>query len=149
MDGWESQGGRRWVDDGDHQEKRQAATSSRSGSTTMSRVGAAALEVEVGQDAVEPVRQPPVGLADEAHRRGHEHHADERGVEEHGDREADAEHLAVDVVAEDEGTEDADHDERRGRDDPSGARRARRPPTCGCRRSRTYSSRTRDRRKTS
>src|SRR4051812_31374106 len=37
----------------------------------------AALEVEVREDPIEPRRQPPVRLADEAHRRRDEHHADE------------------------------------------------------------------------
>ena len=103
----------------------QAATSSRSGSGgDRRRALGCALEVEVREDPVEPARQPPVGPAEEAHRRRHEDHAHERGVEEHGDGEADAEQLAVRVVAEDEGAEHADHDQRGRGDHPCGARQA-------------------------
>ena len=146
------EGGRRRVGDGDHQEKRQAATSSRSGSTTMTSMPASVLPPSRSRWGRMRSSQPgshQLARPSEAHRRRHEHHAHERGVEEHGDGEADAEQLAVGVVAEDEGTEHADHDQRGGGDHPGGARQAARPRLRGCRRSRTYSSRTRDRRKTS
>ena len=102
----------------------QAATSSRSGSGLSSEVPGAASRSRCGQDPVEPAREPPVGPAEEAHGRRHQDHADEGGVDEHGDGEADTEQLAVRVVAEDEGAEHADHDQRRRGDHPGGARQA-------------------------
>ena len=97
---------------------RVAPTSSRSspGSGVDRRRRRTTLEVEVGQDPVEPARQPPVGVAEQLHRRGHEHEADDRRVDEHRRREAEAHHLHGRLVDEDEAQEDADHDERGRRD---------------------------------
>ncbi len=48
-------------------------------------------EVHVREDAFEPFRQVPVAVADECHRGGDEHHADDGGVEEYGHCEGEAE----------------------------------------------------------
>src|SRR5205085_11870884 len=45
---------------------------------------AVALDVDVGQDPVEPAGQPPVAVAQELHGRGDQQHADDGGVEEDG-----------------------------------------------------------------
>jgi hypothetical protein len=50
---------------------------------------AGAFDVELGDDPVEPAGHPPVLVAEELHRGGHEEHADDCGVEQDGEREAD------------------------------------------------------------
>src|SRR5918995_560970 len=76
-----------------------------------------ALDVDVGQDPVQPARQPPRLLADEVHRGGDEEHPYDEGVEEHAEGQAEPDRLDRRVVAEDEAGEHRDHDDRRGRHD--------------------------------
>ena len=64
--------------------------------------------------------QPPVAVAEQLHRRRHQHHAHDGGVDEHRRRQAETEQLEAAVVAEDERREHADHDQRCGGDDPGG-----------------------------
>src|SRR5947207_1618625 len=66
------------------------------------------LDAHARQDAVEPLRDPPVPVPQQLHRRRHENQSDDRRVEEHGDREAESEELDGSVVAEHEGTEHED-----------------------------------------
>ena len=82
------------------------------------------LDVDLRQDAIEPLRDPPVAVAEQLHRRRDEQHADHGGVDEHGDGQAEAEQLQLPVVAEHEGQEHAHHDQRRGGDDASRDRQA-------------------------
>jgi hypothetical protein len=63
-----------------------------------------------GEHVVEPARDPPVGAADELHHRRDEHHPHERRVGEDRRRQADAHQLENDIIAEQEGEEDGDHD---------------------------------------
>ena len=82
-------------------------TSSKSGSSITSWSAATgpvqgaedlrAFDVDVRQQPVEPAGQPPVGVAEQLHRRRHQHHADDGGVDQHGDGQAEAEHLDHDV----------------------------------------------------
>ena len=62
--------------------------------------------------------QPPVGVAEQLHRRGHEHEPDDRRVDDHRDREAEPDHLHRRLVARHERQEHRDHDQRGRRDDP-------------------------------
>ena len=48
---------------------------------------------ELGQDPVEPGREPPVGLAEHHHDGGHDGHPDEDGVDQDAAGQADAELL--------------------------------------------------------
>ena len=48
------------------------------------------LDIDVGEQPVEPPGEPPVLVTEELHGGGHEQHADDRGVEEDRDGEADA-----------------------------------------------------------
>ena len=65
------------------------------------------VDLDVWQHPVEPVREPPVLVAQQLHRRRHENQPDDRGVDEHRDGEAEAEHLERVLVAEHEAAEDA------------------------------------------
>ena len=65
------------------------------------------LDVDARQDPVEPLREVPVAVAEQLHRRGNEHHAHDRRVDEHRDGEAEAEQLQRAVVAEHERREHA------------------------------------------
>ena len=47
-----------------------------------------ALDLEVGQEPVEPLRDPPVAVAEQLHGGRDDHHAHERGVEQDGERRA-------------------------------------------------------------
>src|ERR1700689_5584232 len=77
----------------------------------------ARFDVEVGQHAVEPIREGPVGGADEVHSGGQEEAADDESVNEDGEGEPEAELLEEAVAAEEEGPEDQDHDAGGGDDD--------------------------------
>ena len=77
------------------------------------------LDVDRRQPTLEPGRQPPGAVPEQAHRRRDQHHPDQRDVQEDGDRQADAEHLGRDVDVQDERREHADHDERGAGDHPS------------------------------
>src|SRR4051794_26233014 len=65
-----------------------------------------AFDVQPGENAVDPPREPPVGLAQQLHRRRYEHHADDGGVDEHRGGESQTEQLEHAVVAEHERHED-------------------------------------------
>ena len=80
----------------------------------------AALEVDGREQPVQPRRQPPGAVPEQAHRRRDQDHPDQRHVQQDRDGQADAEHLGHDVGVQDEGTEDRDHDERRAGDHPRG-----------------------------
>src|SRR5262245_29318112 len=82
--------------------------------------GGAALDVEAGEQPVQPARQPPVPVAEQLHRGGYQDDADDGGVDQHGAGQADAEHLDDRILAQHEGGEHADHDERRRCDHPGG-----------------------------
>src|SRR5450759_65003 len=71
------------------------------------------LDLDAGQETVEPAREPPVGVPEELHRRRHQHHADHRRFDEHRDRKTKPEHLHRRLGAGDETEEHADHDQRR------------------------------------
>ena len=49
-----------------------------------------ALDVDVGHDLVEPARDPPCGLPEQVHQRGHEQHPHDECVDQHAEREAEA-----------------------------------------------------------
>src|SRR5664280_986122 len=68
------------------------------------------------EDAVQPLREPPVGLTEQEHHRGHHRHADDDGIDQDAAGQAEAEFLDDPDAAEDEGAEDQDHDERGGGD---------------------------------
>jgi hypothetical protein len=53
------------------------------------------LHVEPGKHALEPARDPPVGLPEQLHHRRHEDHADERGIKEDRRGEADSEQPSI------------------------------------------------------
>ena len=57
-----------------------------------------ALDVEPREDAVEPVREPPVGLAQQLHGRRHQHHPHDGGIDEDGGGQAEAEQLGSRTV---------------------------------------------------
>ena len=65
--------------------------------------------------------QPPVAVAQQAHRRRHEQRANDRRVQGDGDRDAQAERLDQHDVGEGERTCDDDDDQRRRRDDAAAA----------------------------
>ncbi len=71
----------------------------------------------MGQEPAEPLRDPPVALAEQLHGCRDDHHADERGVEQYGDSEPETEQLDLPDVFEHERGEDDDHD-RGGGDHP-------------------------------
>ena len=78
------------------------------------------LDVHMGQGAVQPTGQPPVGPAEEVHEGRYEHGPDDEGVEQDGGGKADP-HLLDDPGApEDEAGEDEDHDQGGGGDDAAG-----------------------------
>ena len=81
---------------------------------------ALALDVDVGQDAREPLRQPPGAAPGERHRGGHERHAHEERVERDADRERERDALDDAGALGHEGEEDEEHDERGRRDDAGG-----------------------------
>src|SRR3712207_5529855 len=56
-----------------------------------------ALDVDLGQQPVEPAGNPPVAVTQQLHRGRHEDHADQRGVEQHGEGQAEAEQLDLPV----------------------------------------------------
>ena len=70
---------------------------------------------------LEPGRQVPVPLAEQLHRRRHEHRADDRRVDQDGDREAEAHLLHHDHAQAREQPEDGDHDDRGARHRPGRA----------------------------
>src|SRR5678815_1758331 len=45
--------------------------------------GRLAFDVDFGQESIQPARHPPVGVAEQFHRRGHEHHTNDGGVDQH------------------------------------------------------------------
>src|SRR5947209_16894711 len=49
-----------------------------------------------GQQSVQPAGEPPIGLAEQLHRGGHQHHPDEGGIDQHGGGEPQAEQLEQD-----------------------------------------------------
>src|SRR5215208_8109961 len=67
------------------------------------------LDVEAREELLEPVRNPPVAVAEELHDGRDEHHPHERGVQEDRRREADAEQLQEDVRRREEREEDDHH----------------------------------------
>ncbi len=77
-----------------------------------------AFDVQVGQDLVQPFRNPPVLVAEQLHRRGNEQHADERGVDQDRARQAQAEQLDGPKIFQHEAAKDDDHDQRCGGNDP-------------------------------
>src|SRR5665647_333763 len=81
-----------------------------SGGDGLGADGLVALDGQVRQDPVEPAGQPPVGPADPVHDRRDDEHPDHEGVVQHRCSHAKAEELDGPGVAEDEGTEDEDHD---------------------------------------
>ena len=78
---------------------------------------ALALDVDVRQDLVEPLRHPPGLVAEHEHDGGHEDHAHEEGVEHDRCRERDTDLTDERVVLCREGGEHRDHDESSGHDD--------------------------------
>ena len=82
--------------------------------------GARALDLQVWKPAVEPCRQPPVGLAEQQHQRRHEHRAYEERIERDGAGEPDAEQLDHPLTAEHERREHQEHDRRRRGDRAAG-----------------------------
>src|SRR4029450_10655992 len=64
-----------------------------------------ALDVDVGQQTVEPSGEPPVAVAEEFHGGRDQDHPDDGGVNEDRGGQSDPEHLAEDVDAEHEGEE--------------------------------------------
>ena len=76
-----------------------------------------ALDVEGGQDLVEPARDPPRGAAGEEHRCGHERHANAERVEEDAGGEREAEDFDERQRLANERHEDGDHDDGSGGDD--------------------------------
>ena len=52
------------------------------------RVGLCLLDSDAGDDALHPAREPPVRVAEQLHRRGHEDDADDGRVDRDRDREA-------------------------------------------------------------
>ncbi len=79
-----------------------------------------ALDVEVGQQSVEPAGQPPCSLVEDGHEGGDEGQPDDEGVNEDAGGKGEADLLDHNVVAEDEAGEDRDHDDRGGDDDAAG-----------------------------
>src|SRR3954447_427048 len=73
--------------------------------------GVVGFEVGVGQDAVQPLGDPPVEVAHQLHRRGDKHEPDERGVERDRDRQPDADLLDLRHAGGGEDREDDDHDQ--------------------------------------
>ena len=106
------------------------------------------LDVEVREDPVEPLRQPPGGGAHVPHDRRHEEQSDDRRVDEDRRRHPDAHHLHGRLRVQDEAEEDRDHDRCGRGDHPGGLRHADGDRLTASPR-RRYSSRIRDRRKTS
>src|SRR5215207_6856574 len=84
------------------------------------RIALGGLHVKLGEDAVEPARQPPGFLAEELHDRRDQDRADDHGVDEDGGGEPEAEEFDDAVVADHEGGEDGGHDRRGGGDHASG-----------------------------
>lgn len=78
------------------------------------------LHIDVGQDSVQPAREPRDLVAQQGEDGWHEGQADDEGVEQDGDREAESDHLDHGLVRGDEPGEDSDHDEC-GRDHDPGA----------------------------
>src|SRR5829696_2504113 len=74
------------------------------------------LVLEAGEPSERP-RQVPVAIAEELHRRGQEHRADQRRVDQDGGGQADAHLLHVDHRQDGEHEEGADHDGGSARDD--------------------------------
>ena len=99
-----------------------APTSSSSGSCGGTPAGGVrlAVDVELRQDPIEPLRQPPVAVAEQLHRGRHEEHADHGGVDQDRDGQPEAEQLDGPLVTEHEAGEHAHHDQGGGRDDPGG-----------------------------
>src|SRR4051794_24421225 len=81
-------------------------------------------DVDVGQDPVEPLRQPPVGVAEQLHRRRHEQHAYHGGIDEDRHGQPETELLDHALVAEHERAEHGHHDQRGGGDDPRRCRQS-------------------------
>src|SRR5690606_6774987 len=77
-----------------------------------------ALDVDVGQDPVQPLRQPPGAPAEQGQDGRDDRHADDERVEEDGDRESEADHLDHGLGGADEAGEDGDHDDGGGGDHP-------------------------------
>ena len=81
-----------------------------------------ALDVDVGDEPVEPVRQPPGPVAREMHERRDDQHPDDEGVEQDTKGEREANRPDHRGVGEHEPAEDRDHDDRgRGDDGATGA----------------------------
>ena len=75
-----------------------------------------ALDVDVGDQAVEPPGQPPGPVPGEVHERGHQQHPHDERIDEDTEREGEPDRPDDRAVAEDEPAEDRDHDDRRGGD---------------------------------
>ena len=76
-------------------------------------------EPEAAVEPRERPRGPPVEIAQEPHRRGHDQRAHERGVDRDRDRHPEADRLDDHDVSEREREEDADHDGGGTGDDPA------------------------------
>jgi hypothetical protein len=69
------------------------------------------LGLEAGQDPVQPSGDPPVGAVEHEHERRDDEQADDRRVDDHAGPQAQRQHLDDDARREQEGEEDAGHDE--------------------------------------
>ena len=78
------------------------------------------LDGQVREAPVEQAGQPPVGVAEDVHRRGDQHGAQDERVQRDRGGQPDAELGDVSLAQEGERQEHEDHDRRRGGDDPSG-----------------------------
>src|SRR5437588_12774766 len=84
----------------------------------------AAFDVDVRQPGIDPGRKLPRQRAEQLEHRRQQYAADDQGIEEDRGREAETEFLHRPLVSEHERQKDADHDRRRGADDPAGNRHA-------------------------
>src|SRR6478735_11687876 len=76
------------------------------GGSAVRVIGCAAFDVEAGEDAVEPGREPPVCVAGDRHDRGNQDQADDGDINEDRRCKADAELLDCARITEHEGRED-------------------------------------------
>ncbi len=115
------------TEEAEHGQRPTSTTSRCAGTSSSSGLGnirAGTLDLQAGQHSVGPAGQPPVAVAEQLHRCGHQDHPHERRIDEHRDRQPEADQLDRPDVGHDEAAEHTDHDRSRSGDDPGCRRQA-------------------------